>query len=75
MGGKSGQVAPEKPVDFITNTMTGLDKIGKTRGEDMAPSKEGDVATKKLGTRGLQIPLQAEAATTDTSAPTTGVNI
>lgn len=75
MGGKSGKVAAEKPVDFITQTMTGADALGKTRGEDMAPSKEGDVKKKRLGTRGLQIPLQAEAASTEVSAPTTGVNI
>lgn len=76
MGGKSGKVAAEKPVEYISKSMAGLDSIKKTRGEAMAPSKETDVQKKRMGTRGLQIPLQADSATTDTSsAPTTGVNI
>lgn len=75
MGGKSGTVKAEKPVDFITQTMAGVDTMGKTRGTDLAPTQAEDVKKKRLGTRGLQIPLQADTATTEVSAPTTGVNI
>lgn len=34
MGGKSGKVAAEKPVDFISNTGVGLDAMGGKTLED-----------------------------------------
>lgn len=76
MGGKSGKVAAEKPMDFITNTAVGVGETGSKTFEESDSKREG-IDKKKMGTRGLQIPLAADASTTDitSSAPTTGVQI
>lgn len=76
MGGKSGKVAAQKPQDFLTNTGIG---IGETPGKtlDTSTLKADSIDKKKMGTRGLQIPLVADTSTTETtsSAPGTGVQI
>lgn len=76
MGGKSGKVAAEKPIDFITNTAVGAE-AGAAKTFEESDSKREGIDKKKMGTRGLQIPLAADASTTDitSSAPTTGVQI
>ncbi len=77
MGGKSGKVAAETPTDFITNTGIGIGEgATKTFDKDTADA-EASISKKKLGTRGLQIPLVADQATTaaETTAPGTGVQI
>ena len=76
-GGKSGEVAAETPRDFITSTGIGIGEgATKTFDKDTAGAEVG-ISKKKMGTRGLQIPLVADSATTaeKTTAPGTGVQI
>ena len=77
MGGKSGKVKAETPMDIITNTGIGRQLSGGSEAFDDSKSKADTIDKKKMGTRGLQIPLVAEGSTTDitSSAPTTGVQI
>jgi len=73
MGGKSGQVAPEGVQAFSSKTGVGVEQgIPKTM-EDTS-TKEDMISKKKLGTRGLQIPLAATESTTATPAET-GVQV
>lgn len=76
MGGKSGKVAAEKPMDFITNTGVGTD-MGTAKTFDETTDKRGSIDKKKMGTRGLQIPLASDVSTTldVPTASTTGVQI
>ena len=77
MGGKSGKVKAETPMDIITNTGIGGQLSGTSKTFDDTKSKEDSINKKKMGTRGLQIPLVADTSTTEvaSSAPTTGVQI
>lgn len=76
MGGKSGTVAAERPVDFISNTGVGLDATSSKTMEDTT-AKDKTIEKKKLGTRGLQIPLVADTSNTEinNTASGTGVQI
>lgn len=77
MGGKDSSTAPEAPVDFVTNTLVGSDMGGNVKTfDDESKKKEDTINKKKMGTRGLQIPLAAEASTTTEASPSeTGVQI
>jgi len=76
-GGKSGSVAAETPKDIITNTAVGSQlSAQETEFDEPENSEEKMVAKKKLGTRGLRIPLEADTSTTSTdTAQGTGVQI
>jgi len=76
MGGKSGKVAAETPMDFITSTGIGIGEGATKTFEKDTASAEAGISKKKLGTRGLQIPLVADQTTiAGTTAPGTGVQI
>ena len=76
-GGKSGggqtMAPPPLPVNTVGNTID--DVVTKTAEEEDA--KVDAVDKKKLGTRGLQIPLAAESSTTipTTTAAGAGVQV
>jgi hypothetical protein len=72
-GGKSGgdQTAAVLP----TNTVTDVGDIGKSDKtvEEVSPISEDAVDVKKMGTRGLQIPLTSTHSTP--TAATTGIQV
>lgn len=75
-GGKSGggQVATPPPINTTTSVGSQLDAPAETFDEDT--EKLSKIEKKKMGTRGLQIPLTNTATTaTAPSAYTTGVSI
>ena len=76
-GGKSGgdQVTLPTPMNTTTNIGNQLDAAPQTL--DESKRREDAIDTKKLGTRGLRIPLQTDTSTTNTkqTAATTGVQI
>ncbi len=73
-GGKSGgtQTLPAPPIQTTTTIGSQLDAQATTFDED--ESKLDSVDKAKLGTRGLQIPLNSPTSTTK-SAATTGVQV
>ena len=75
MGGKSGEVEAETPMDLVTNTAIGAE-VGASKTFEDSTKKADTIDKKKLGTRGLQIPLAADTSTTTEVTPsTTGVQI
>jgi hypothetical protein len=72
-GGKSGKVAAEAPKAFQSITGIGVESGAPKTMEDTS-TKENTIATKRMGTRGLQIPLASTASTTATPA-NTGVQV
>lgn len=74
-GGKSGQVAPQAPTAMNTKTAVGsqLDAPEELLEED-SEEEITAIEKKKMGTRGLQIPL-ADTQSTTVSAAGTGARI
>ena len=76
MGGGKGNVAPEAAPAMQTTTNVGEmeDPVEKTFEGDSIDTEKA-IDKKKMGTRGLQIPLAADKSTTSDTASTTGVQI
>ena len=76
-GGKDAQVTPIVPQPINTQTSAGSQLDIQVPTLDDSKIKENAVDKKKLGTRGLQIPLEAPTSTTNTeSTPaSTGLQI
>lgn len=76
-GSKQAQVAPATPKPISTSTNVGSQLDIQIPTLDDSKIKESAVDKKKLGTRGLQIPLEANTSTTTTeSTPaSTGLQI
>lgn len=67
MGGKSGKVRPEKAPNFVSDAFNiggATEGASSTFKEDESKDWLNKVKKNKLGTRGLQIPLEAEKSTT-----------
>ena len=75
-GGKSGggQTYTPRPMNTTTSVGNLLDAKAETY-SDKDKKKADTIDKKKLGTRGLQIPLVAKKSTTVASPSTTGVQI
>lgn len=75
-GGKSGGGATAAPTSMMTTTSIGDSLSGKTPTFEDTTASESGVDKKKMGTRGLRIPLAAEESTTkEPSASTTGIQL
>ena len=74
-GGKSGggQVEAPKPITTTTSVGNALSAAPQTFNEE--DSLKDKVSTKKLGTRGLRIPLTTDKTKADNSAASSGVLI
>ena len=75
-GGSKGKVAPQAVAPITTTSSIGnkLSAQGSTFNEG-AVDKEKSVDKKKLGTRGLQIPMAATQSNTKSTPATTGVQL
>jgi hypothetical protein len=67
----------ETPQSMRTETSVGnkLDAVGSTYNPDEEENKRGAVNRKRLGTRGLQIPLTTTESTTTSTPSTTGIQL
>ena len=74
-GGKAGTVAAEAPRPISTTSTVGnqLDPVENTFSSEEDVNEA--VEKKKLGTRGLQIPLATDKGSTVNSATSTGVQL
>ena len=74
---KTGGDKVETPASMTTSTSVGnkLDAVGKTYNPDEEESKRKAVNKKRLGTRGLQIPMTAPDSTTTSTPSTTGIQL
>lgn len=76
MGGGKAMPPPETPQAMVTTSSVGdlLDAPKESFVED-STSKIDAIDRKKLGTRGLRIPLQSERSTTTNTAASSGVQL
>ena len=77
MGGGKGGSEPEviRPIETSSEVGNLPEGSVETLSEEETKNKEEAVAKKRLGARGLRIPLKSNQSTTTTASTSSGLNV